>query len=483
MTELGFSETEFALLKEASNNSNALIATETQAMETIKQGKIVEGPLKPNAGETPQQFALRIVFDDLYHGEVKKIMTPVNQFFEAIDSRTKGEVTKAASSSQFWLNSAFGSQIIIVLLFAWFAWSIRMILTQLGGEPVEAARIANEIARGNLSVGASGLQEKRAGLIGDVQLMSEQLRSVIADVRAASDNVTLGSREIAISSQNISEGATQQAASIEETSSTMEQMTSNIQQNADNSRETESISTKASKDAQDGGSAVDEAVTAMKLIASKISIIEEIARQTNLLALNAAIEAARAGEHGKGFAVVAAEVRKLAERSQIAAGEISELSASSVEVAERAGEMLNKLVPDIQKTSELVSEISASSIEQNSGATQINKALQQLDSVIQQNASSTEEMSSTADKLSSEAELLQESISFFKLGDEADSRSRSNRSELHQIKNHNFTPIKKTTHIKKVAFADKKAGIRKEIPGISLNLADKEYSDSEFERY
>lgn len=195
----------------------------------------------------------------------------------------------------------------------------------------------------------------------------------------------------------------------------MEQMSSNIQQNADNSKETETIATKAADEAQRTSEAVLKTVNAMKAIANKISIIEEISRQTNLLALNAAIEAARAGEHGKGFAVVAAEVRKLAERSGSSAGEISELSTTSVETAEQAGSMLSKLVPDIQKTANLVQEITASSAEQNSGADQINRALLQLDTVIQKNASASEEMAATSEKLSVQAQQLQSAIRFFKL--------------------------------------------------------------------
>ncbi|MEW6521939.1 MAG: methyl-accepting chemotaxis protein, partial [Thermodesulfobacteriota bacterium] len=207
----------------------------------------------------------------------------------------------------------------------------------------------------------------------------------------------------------------EQAAAAEEASSSMEQMSSNIRQNADNALQTEKIAVKSASDAQEGGKAVNQTVGAMKEIAGKISIIEEIARQTNLLALNAAIEAARAGEHGKGFAVVASEVRKLAERSQKAAAEISELSSASVEVAEKAGDMLSKMLPDIQKTAELVQEISAASKEQDTGAEQINKAIQQLDQVIQQNAGASEEMSSTAEELSAQAEQLQGIIAFFKV--------------------------------------------------------------------
>ena len=278
----------------------------------------------------------------------------------------------------------------------------------------EVTALAREIAEGNLMV---KVKERSSGdaLMRALASMVGKLTEVVNDVKAAADNVASGSAQTSSSSQQMSQGATEQAASAEEVSSSMEEMVSNIRQNADNAQQTEKIALKSAQDAKEGGKAVTETVQAMKEIASKISIIEEIARQTNLLALNAAIEAARAGEHGKGFAVVATEVRKLAERSQHAAGEISTLSSSSVEVAEKAGEMLARIVPDIQRTAELVQEISAASNEQNAGAEQINKAIQQLDQVIQQNASTTEQMASTSEELSGQAEQLQATISFFKV--------------------------------------------------------------------
>ncbi len=300
--------------------------------------------------------------------------------------------------------------------------------------------------------------------------MVERLREVVADVQSASENVASGSQELSSSAQNLSQGATEQAASVEEVSSSMEEMTSNIKQNADNAQQTQQIAIKAAKDAQEGGAAVSQAVVAMKNIAEKISIIEEIARQTNLLALNAAIEAARAGEHGKGFAVVAAEVRKLAERSGAAAAEISELSSSSVRIAENAGQMLTKMVPDIQRTAELIQEIAAASNEQNAGAEQINKAVQQLDQVIQQNASASEEMASTSEELSGQAEQLMSTMSFFRV-DTSGQRHVSGRRTV-QVK-------REQTKKKALPQANLHGPAATKKPQPALDMAD----DDEFERF
>lgn len=247
-------------------------------------------------------------------------------------------------------------------------------------------------------------------------LLTRSILNVVNSIEVSSSNVSAGSEQISSSSEELSQGANEQAASVEEISSAVEEMTATIRQNADNAGQTERIASKSATDARESGEAVRHTVQAMKNIAEKISIIQEIARQTNLLSLNASIEAARAGEHGRGFAVVASEVQKLAERSQVAAAEISELSGSSVSIAEKAGEMLQKLVPDIQKTSELVAEINAASGEQANGAQQINTAIQQLNSVVQQNASSAEELAATAEELSAQTVHMQESINFLKSG-------------------------------------------------------------------
>ncbi|MBF0440012.1 MAG: HAMP domain-containing protein [Magnetococcales bacterium] len=333
-----------------------------------------------------------------------------------VDDTIQGQQKKAAAqitSAVTLISTSSIGAIIFGLLIAFFL--TRMIVSAL----VEGVAFARSIAGGDLTATISLDQKDEVGQLATaLKGMAEKLREVIGEVSIAAAQVSAGSNEISNSAQNLSQGATEQAASIEETSSAMEEMSSNIMQNSDNANTTQNIAQKASKDAAEGGVAVGEAVRAMKEIASKIGIIEEIARQTNLLALNAAIEAARAGEHGKGFAVVAAEVRKLAERSQTAAGEISHLSASSVNVAEKAGGIINKLVPDIQKTAELIQEINASSQEQNQGASQINQAIQQLDQVIQQNAGASEEMAATAEELNAQADMMAQTISFFNIGDQ-----------------------------------------------------------------
>jgi methyl-accepting chemotaxis protein len=286
----------------------------------------------------------------------------------------------------------------------------------------KVAQTSDTIAQGDLTVQIE-LRSDRDLLMRSLSMMVASLTSTIGQIKTAASEVSSGSVALSTATTQLSEGATEQSAAAEQASSAMEEMVANIRQNASNAEQTEKIAAQSAMDAKESGKSVGDAVDAMKEIASKISIIEEIARQTNMLALNAAIEAARAGEHGKGFAVVAAEVRKLAERSQKAAGEINHLSASTVKVAERAGEMLQRLVPNIEKTAALVQEISAASAEQQTGAEQINTALQQLQSVIQQNASGSEEMAATSEELSSQAQQMLSSVERFQMEEAEESES------------------------------------------------------------
>ncbi len=278
----------------------------------------------------------------------------------------------------------------------------------------DTADVADKVADGDLTAEAKPRSAKDVlGLA--LERMIERLRGVVGDALAASDNVSGGSQELSAASEQVSQGATEQASAAEEASASMEEMAANIKQNADNAAQTEKIARQSAQDAEISGEAVNRAVDAMQTIAERIAIVQEIARQTDLLALNAAVEAARAGEHGRGFAVVASEVRKLAERSQTAATEISAVSSETVKAAQSAGEMLTTLVPNIRKTAELVSEISAACREQDIGASQINEAIQQLDKVTQQNASASEQMSATSEELAAQAEELQASISYFRI--------------------------------------------------------------------
>ena len=291
---------------------------------------------------------------------------------------------------------------------------------------------------------------------------------MISGAIASAQNVADNSANMTSTSAQLSQGAQEQASSTEETSASVEQMAANIKQNAENTSQTENIARKAAQDAETSGSAVGDAVKAMETIAEKIMVVQEIARQTDLLALNAAVEAARAGEHGRGFAVVASEVRKLAERSQEAATEISGLSGETLRSAQSAGDMLKSLVPDIQKTAELVTEISASNNELHAGASQISQAIQQLDTVTQQNTSSSEEMSSAASELSHQAERLQRDMSFFNVGKRGDGHASPARTS--------------SGAMDQMAVADAKFSGRQDA-GFGFDMAGGEDAlDAEFER-
>jgi methyl-accepting chemotaxis protein len=302
--------------------------------------------------------------------------------------------------------------------FATIAHGMNQLVDTSEGAMSDVARVLGAVAQGDLTQRITRDYDGLFGKVKDsVNTSSENLTRVIGEVRAAADALTDAANQVSATAQSLSQAASEQAASVEETTAQIDTMSASINQNSDNARVTDGMATKTNKEASDGGSAVSQTVTAMKQIAAKIGIVDDIAYQTNLLALNAAIEAARAGEHGKGFAVVAAEVRKLAERSQEAAKEIGELAGNSVTTAERAGKLLIEIVPSIQKTSELVQEIAAASSEQSQSVTQIGGAMGQLSKATQQNASASEELAATSEELSGQAEQLQQSIAFFNTGD------------------------------------------------------------------
>ena len=315
----------------------------------------------------------------------------------------------ATSTATLVISLALGAFIIGAGMAFWVTRSITRPLD-------EAVDVANNLSEGNLNVKiVVDFKDETGMLLTAMQNMVAKLTEVITAVRSSADSLASASEEISATAQSLSQASSEQAASVEETSASIEQMTASINQNTENAKVTDSMAGKAAKEATEGGQAVSSTVEAMKKIAGKIGIVDDIAYQTNLLALNAAIEAARAGEHGKGFAVVAAEVRKLAERSQIAAQEIGELAGSSVSLAEKAGKLLDEIVPSINKTSDLVQEIASASSEQSSGVSQINSAMGQLNQITQQNASASEELAATSEEMGSQTAQLQQLMTFFKI--------------------------------------------------------------------
>lgn len=372
-----------------------------------------------------QSEALKFLTGDLnvIYNEVRDHRTALAQIMAKVADATNTESDGIVGHIMTLLTSLTIGGFVISLALGLFV--TRMIVRQLGGEPAYAAEVVSRVASGDLTVDVQLRNGDNSSLLASMRQMTEKLRAIMGDVRMTADALASASEEVAASAQALSQNASEQAANVEETSASVEEIAATVAQNSENARVTDSMASQSSKDAVEGGEAVRSMVNAMRQIAGKIGIIDDIAYQTNLLALNAAIEAARAGDHGKGFAVVAAEVRKLAERSQVAAQEIGSVAGESVTLAERAGQLLDQMVPSIRKTADLVQEISSASREQNTGLEQINLAVSQLAQTTQVNASASEELSSTSEEMSGQAVQLQEMIQFFRLAETHANKGRT----------------------------------------------------------
>ncbi len=396
-----------ALIKQMRDARAAYAKYNTEVMDLALAGK--------------HEDATKMLYDEGYKTQAT-FFSVIKEFVGYQDKLMRDEGTHAAGvyheARALMLILAGGALLMALGITFWVTRSITKPLR-------EAVKTANSLAEGDLTVKLeSSAKDETGQLLQAMKNMVGKLSEVVGEVNGGAESLASASEQVSATAQALAQAASEQAASVEETSASLEQMTASVSQNTENAKVTDGMASKAAKEAAEGGEAVKQTVSAMKQIAGKIGIIDDIAYQTNLLALNAAIEAARAGEHGKGFAVVAAEVRKLAERSQVAAQEISQLAGGSVEMAEKAGKLLDEIVPSIRKTSDLVQEIAAASGEQSAGVGQLNIAMGSMNQATQQNASSSEELAATAEEMGGQAEQLQQAMSFFRLGGGNAARAR-----------------------------------------------------------
>jgi len=453
LNSLRLFDSQIRILKPISKNGNELILY-NQLDEVINEYKSLALALSAKISALQE-----------FKKEENLISANLSKNSNNLQSSTVNYTRQIASSFMTTLRSSLVSLIIVILISIGFSIYTGVYVSRLITEPLlKGISFAQKLARGDLTAELNVDQKDEIGILAsNLQRMSSRLREIITYVATTSQNLTSASLELSSTSQMVSHGASEQASSSEEVSAAIEEMAANIQQNQENTRQTETIAVKAEVDISKGSIKVFQTVDAIREITNKISIIGEIAFQTNILALNAAVEAARAGEHGRGFGVVASEVGKLAERSKQAALEIDELTKTSVFNAEEAGTLMKDVVPEIQKTSKLVQEISAANFEQSAGADQINSAIQQLNIVTQQNAATSEELSTNAVELSAQAEQLQEIIAFFKIS-EFDALKRPEKlikPETMQTENY--------------------SGEAKR--GIVIDLDEPDVSDDEFERF